>query len=141
MVKQEPSNGHIALSRDEILAATDIVTEWVDVPEWGGGVFVRGLTATERDRMEASLLNAKGQPQIAKLETFRARMGVSALVDEHGAKLFRGDADLAALGKKSAAALDRVLDVARRLSGMSEADVEELTGNSDTDQGDGLLSG
>ena len=39
------------------------------------------------------------------------------------------DADMEALGEKSAAALQRVFDVARRLSGMSESDVEELTKN------------
>jgi len=43
--------------------------------------------------------------------------------------LFRSD--VKALGEKSAAALERVFDVARKLSGLSEDDVEELAGDFD----------
>ena len=36
------------------------------------------------------------------------------------------DADVVALGAKSAAALDRIYDVATRLSGITDEDVEEI---------------
>ena len=50
------------------------------------------------------------------------------VVDDAGERLFT-DKDAAELGKKSAAALDRVFAVAQRLNGLSPSDVEELTKN------------
>jgi hypothetical protein len=49
-------------------------------------------------------------------------------VDEIGKRLFQGAA-VKRLGEKSAQALSRVVDVASRLSGLTESDVKELTGN------------
>ena len=51
-----------------------------------------------------------------------------SMVDAQGQRLF-SEADVAALGKKSAAALGRVYDAAARLAGLSAEDVEELTKN------------
>jgi hypothetical protein len=42
--------------------------------------------------------------------------------------------DVAALGERSAAALERVFDAARRLSGLSERDVEALKNGLKADQ-------
>ena len=40
------------LSKADILGCNDIPTELVEVPEWGGSVKVRGMTAGERDRFD-----------------------------------------------------------------------------------------
>jgi hypothetical protein len=45
-----------------------------------------------------------------------------------------------ALGKKSAAALNRVFEVAQRLSGITDDDVEELAKNSVGGPSDGSIS-
>ena len=130
------------LSRDAILAAPDIETEDVHVPEWGGTVRVRGLTAKQRDTFEAGLLVTKGQgrnaTQAVSLANARARLVALSVVDADGAPLFT-TADLFALGEKSGAAIDRVFAVASRLSGIGDADMEELTGNS-SGQSDGSSS-
>ena len=39
----------MALSRDSILKASDIKTETVPVPEWGGDVNLRGHSGEELD--------------------------------------------------------------------------------------------
>ena len=44
------------LTRDQILQANDLVTETVEVPEWGGSVFVKSLTGVERDQFEAAIV-------------------------------------------------------------------------------------
>jgi len=119
------------LTRDEILRAEDIKTEKVPVPEWGGDVLVRTLTGTERDRIEAYMVEnrIKGKGRGLNYENLRARLVVSSAVDEKGARLFKRT-DIETLGQKSAAALDRVFEVAQRLSGFAPKDVEELTKNS-----------
>lgn len=116
------------LSREAILAAEDVKTEEVEVPEWGGSVLVKGLTGADRDALEASVMVLKGQKQSLNLTNYRARLVACCIVDETGARIF-SPGDLEALGRKSAAALDRVAAAARRLSGISDEDEEELAKN------------
>lgn len=127
------------LNRDAILTASDIQTEVVEVPEWGGSVLVRGLTGAQRDRFEASMVELKKGKQVLKLSNLRAYLAALSIVDEQGQLLFSNE-DIEALGNKSCAALQRIWDVARRLSGLSDDDVEELTKNSESDQGDDSAS-
>lgn len=125
-VPSSPNGAGSLLSRDAILGASDIPRETVAVPEWGGSVIVAGLTGTERDALEAAMLEQKGRDQRVNLANFRAKLISRAVVDADGKRLF-SDADAVALGRKSALALQRVFTVAQRLSGLAPDDVEELT--------------
>ncbi len=116
------------LTREEILQVQDLPVEDVHVPEWGGWVRVRGLTAEERDRLEASILEGQGKHTRVKMENVRAKLVAMTVVDEEGNRLFT-DEDVAALAKKSATAMQRVFDVAMRLSGLTEEAMEELAKN------------
>lgn len=117
-----------ALGREDILNASDIEIESVEVPEWGGVVFVKGMTGTERDAFEASLAmpdRKPGEIATADLRDLRAKLCVQTMCDE-GGKLIFSDKDVEALGKKSAAALQHVFKVAQRLSGIGEDDLEDM---------------
>lgn len=120
------------LTREDILAASDLKRELVEVPEWGGSVYVRAMTGTERDSFEESIIeirqNGKGVSAKPILAAMRAKMCARCMVGENDERLFT-DTDVEALGQKSAAALDRVYAVAQRLNAMGEADIEELAGN------------
>lgn len=120
------------LTRDDILNVDDRQYEEVEVPEWGGSVRVRGMSGTERDSYEASILEQRGNDRKVNLANARAKLVARCLVDEQGHLMFVAD-DVRALGRKSAKALERVFDAARALSGMSEEDVEKLTENFDDD--------
>lgn len=112
------------LTKATILAANDLRKELVAVPEWGGEVYVRTMTGTERDIFETELLTAtKGTSS-----NIRAKLLARCLCDENGERLL-SDKDIAELGKKSASALDRCFAVAQRLNGFSKDDVETLAGN------------
>jgi hypothetical protein len=113
------------LTRDEILARDDLPAEDVNVPEWGGAVRIRRMSGTERDAFEASIMGADGRQDLSNI---RAKLVARSIVDEAGRRLF-SDEDIAALGAKSAAALDRCFAVAKRLSRISGEDVEELAKN------------
>lgn len=131
-------NKVVILSKEAILSADDLVKELVEVPEWGGAVYVRALTGAERDAFEQSMVEMRTVRQGRKQETvremrlqnIRARLCALTICDEEGNRLFT-DADVQALGRKSASALNRVFQVAQRLSGLTDEDVEELAGNSD----------
>jgi hypothetical protein len=117
------------LSKDEILAAPDLVFEIVEVPEWGGKVRVKALTGTERDAFESSMLKGAGKNQKISTQDIRAKLCARTIVDMEDKRLFN-DGEIGKLGAKSAAALDRVYTVAARLSKISSEDVEELAKNS-----------
>lgn len=118
------------LTRKDILIADDLTRELVDVPEWGAGaqVWVRGMSGTERDEFEASIVDARaGKEQKLNMKNVRAKLASLTLCDEAGKRLF-SEGDIGELGKKSATALQRVFLVGQRLSGIGESDVKELTG-------------
>jgi len=128
------------LSRDAILAADDREYEVVPCPEWGGEVRLRSLTGAERDAYEQSLVQTRGKSREMNLRNARAKLVALCAVDENGKRLFT-DADVNALGKKNAKPLDRLFDVARRLSGLSEDDVDRLTEDFDDAQSDASTTG
>jgi len=113
------------LSRQAILEANDLKTETVSVPEWGGEVFVRTMTGTERDRYECEAAAAlKANRKI----NLRATVVARVVVDANGQRIFQ-DEDIPILGSKSASALERVYSVAARLARITEEDVKELEKN------------
>lgn len=116
------------LTKDAILSRDDLPRELVAVPEWGGEVYVRCLTAAERDDWEASVVQMEGNKTKANLANLRAKLVARTACDDEGARIFE-DADVAALGAKSAAALDRLYTVAAKLSKITKSDEEELLGN------------
>lgn len=117
------------LKRDDILNVADLPIEEIPVPEWGGSVLVRGMTGAERDAFEASIVQLKGgNKSSVDMRNIRAKLVAMSLVDESGERLF-SQADVELLGKKSAAALQRIFEAAQKLSGLTTADVEELAKN------------
>lgn len=115
------------LGHDDIIDADDLNKDYVEVPEWGGTVIVRALTGSERDAYEGSIFSSSlGKDASYNLQNLRAKLAARTMVGEDGRRLFTDD-EVAVLGLKSAAALDRVFTVAQRLSRLSQADVKELT--------------
>ena len=114
-----------ALKRDDILNVKDIVIEMIPVPEWGGDVYVKGMSGIERDAFEAAIVETRGKKTKVNMSNVRAKLAAQTICDENGERLFT-DADIKELGKKSASALQRVFEVAQRLSGIGDDAVKEL---------------
>lgn len=112
-----------ALNKQQILSSKDLKTERVAVPEWGGDVIVRQITAADRDRFESSIHVGEGAARKTNSENLRARLCALCLVDENNERLFT-DAEAAELGRKNAEVLDRLFDIAQRLNGMSKKEVD-----------------
>jgi hypothetical protein len=115
------------LTRESILSQTNLPTESVTIPEWGGDVFVKTMSGTDRDAFEGTHLAARksGGETTANI---RARLAVFTVCDASGALLFKPE-DADALGKTHAKALDRVFDVARKLNAIGAEEEKELEGN------------
>ena len=115
-----------------ILAANDLPHEDVEVPEWGGTVRVRAMSA---GAAEAFYRQLDKNPQAS------ARAGWIALcaVDADGKPLF-SQADIPRLDDKSNQAVQRVWDVVARLNGLGGGG-DDLEKNSEPSPGGDSPSG
>lgn len=129
------------LSREDILNVHDCPMERVEVPEWGGYVFVMGLSANMLDEFQSSILvkSRNGMARDVNTLNVRAKLLVRCLCTENRELLFSIE-DVQRLGKKSAVAMERCFDVAQRLSGISDKAVQEAEKNFETDQNAGSNS-
>ena len=134
-----PAPAGALLTRDQILAAKDIATKTVEVPEWGGSVLVRGLSGSARDTIESTYTSADGTLDRERFGNFRAAIVSMSIVDESGARVFT-DADVAAIGEKSSLALGRVFDEAMRLSALRPEDGDGIYEDLKDDPSDGTGS-
>lgn len=112
------------LSKDDILKADDINVIKVDVPGWGDSVFMAPMKGFERDAFEMGCADGG-------MANFRAKLVGLCLVDGDGNRLFNNN-EVDKLGNKNANILNTLFDHARKLCGMTDDDVEELAGNSES---------
>lgn len=114
------------LSKDAIFqAGSSIPTERVEVPEWGGHVFVRAMTAAQVDEFGA-MAQAKGTKK-----NLTALLVAWTIVNEQGQRVF-DDHDAEKLGGFPYTVLDRLAKVALSLSGLANGVLEgvaEAQGN------------
>lgn len=116
------------LTREAILTIHDSQIEAVEVPEWGGTVYVRSMTGAERDWLEGQVVQREGKSVKLNHENIRAKVVMMTVCDADGIRLFT-EADISVLANKSGAALDRVFQVAARLGRLREEDLAELARN------------
>lgn len=120
-------------------AAAALPREQVDVHELGGFAFLRGMSGTERDAWERSLVVGRGKRRDVNTENVRAKLVARCLCDAEGTRILT-DADAVALGGLRVDVLQRLFEVAQRLCGVSDADVEELGNASAPEAGTGSPS-
>ena len=115
-------SGQVMLTKDQILALpSDIVEEIVDVPEWGGSIRIRSLTAAELAKVRQASIrfktNGGGDFIFAEQEKRQFEYGV---VEPKFTK-----EEVNVLFHRSAAAWRRVMDALDRISGTSDQDRRE----------------
>jgi len=112
------------LNKEQILTANDFKIVKVYVPQWKGDVHLKTMSAYERDAFEAEIIE-QGK---VKYENIRARLLVRCICDEQGNLLF-SSTDSDALGKKNAGAVQLLFNEAKKMSELSDEDVEQLRKN------------
>jgi hypothetical protein len=122
--KTEATEGSI---RDLILSSKDLPTVKVNTPEWGMDVYIRSMTAAEKEKFSASIVDKKGK---GDLKNFVAKLLVKVLCSDKAGKvrIFKSS-DAVALSEKSAVVLDRCLKHATKLNALLPEDLEEMEKN------------
>jgi hypothetical protein len=129
------------LSKDQILKADDRPIEEVEVHEWGGSVLVRGMDGIGRDEFFASMAVQRGKQQVMDVANATAKLVARSILDpDDRDQLMFTPQEVAELGTKGAAALERVGSVAQRLSGLTDEDMAELGKASEPTPSDGSTS-
>lgn len=123
--------------RQALLAQPDMPFEDIPISRLGITVRVRGMTVAQQSEYEAGFFKkmrkrdgttALEQNDSATL-TSKQRLVVLTAIDPESGELLFGPDDVVALGKTSSQDLALLVEAARRVNGMSRADMEELEKN------------
>ena len=122
------------LTRGDLLKKEELLKEKVELNENGDYVFVRQMTAHEKNVWEMSqmkkTLDSKKKVQYdLTLDDFRAKLAVCCVCDENGNLLFDPKDYLELSANISAATLEKIVDVAQKLNAITEEDKEEMVKN------------
>jgi hypothetical protein len=117
----------VMLTAESILQADDCSDiEKVEVPEWGGFLFVKVMNGAERDFYE---LTASKSIQDPGSGSIRAVLCAATICNDQGDRMFTNK-QVGELSKKSGHALDRVFTVAQRVNKITDDEIEDLEKNS-----------
>lgn len=108
--------------RDLIMSAKDTHTETVEIPEWGVTVEIRSMSGASRAALMQEAVNSGGQIDMGRV--YPDLIIQTCFDPETGEPVFEaGDRDL--IMSKNGALLDRLAEVATRLSGFNEQAVDD----------------
>jgi len=119
------------LTRDDILKIDDLKREHIDIPEWGGSIYVRELTGAERSELFALWKeDANDEKQVQDSFAIIVNTVRLAACAEDGKQLFNFD-DILLIRNRNAKILDRIYKAAARLNGFGADGIEEAKKNSE----------
>ena len=122
------------LNFDDIVASQDKEYQDVDVPEWGGTVRIATMSGEDRDRWELSMMQADDTSERGFKLNFdaysRVRLVAMCLVDDNFNRIFVTKEQIERLSQKSGKVMDLLYDVAQRVNGITESDIDDLEKNS-----------
>lgn len=119
----------MALNREALTKKVEVAVAELPAPEFGGTVLVKGMTALERTDFERSL-QVKGKASPVKMKVLRERLVVACVVDENRQPVFT-EADIPLISQMPATFVERIVNKAMELCGMSSKDAKDLEGNSE----------
>ena len=112
------------LSRDDILQTQGIRTDEVEVPEWGGKILVRELSAAEVAKIGFGMAGKGGgetEVDLAKLGEYVPQMIAWCVVDENLNSIF----DLEDIMRLSAKSINPVQQIITKIMELSDLSPDE----------------
>jgi nitrate reductase NapAB chaperone NapD len=145
--KEEKKEIQIELTREMLLEQRDTLKiEQVQLSR--GAVYVREMTGTEKDIWERSMMKRIANPDPnanveyeTTLEDYKGKLAVVTLCDRHGNLLFTMRDVKKLSSMMSASNLEKVIEVAQEINGISQKDKKEILGNLEAGQQEDSSSG
>ena len=119
----------MTLTLSEILNAEDDKLHCVTVPEWGGDVYIKVISGTQRDAYENHLLKCMKGDRLVENRGLKIALLRLALCDQQGKLLIQTDKDAKALGDKAAPVLQRLFEKSQRINGLGDEAVDDAAKN------------
>lgn len=118
------------VTKDILKNTSDLVIRRVDLPELGDGayLFVRTISALDRERYEESVVKTEGRNVQIKRQNMRVKLVILSACDEEGNRLF-DSGDVGLLANKSAVVINKIFEAAQEVNGMTGEDKEEIEEN------------
>ena len=117
----------MTLTKQQILSTSPRLKK-VDVPEWGGSVFIRPLTIHEQAKLADLGTKYEKGSVVDRMKNCTLRLVQWSVCDEQGNPLFEAG-DLEPLMSKAASAFLRLQDAILALPGLTEESRKELEKN------------
>jgi len=99
------------LSKDDIFKAKDFEIKEIEVPEWGGSIFIKSMSGYARAKLVADVQNK------IDLDKLQLRVLINCICDSEGKLLF-SEADLQKLGTKNPEVLSMLEKECCKISGI-----------------------
>lgn len=110
------------LNKDQIFAAQDLQVSYIDIPEWGGQIKVKEMSAADRIEFE------KQQSSDLKPSEMIVRLVLMTCVDDNNQRIFSND-DLQALEQKSPSILLKIFNESMKINILNSEKIEEKAEN------------
>lgn len=116
------------LTRDKIFAkAPEFRRERVEVPQWGGHVYVQQISAKDFEAWQDWIVK---QENAKNPQSHRAAFIVDCVCDENGKAIFTERSDLNVLGEHQNAVIDLLYDACKRVNLVDKTALEDAEKNS-----------
>jgi hypothetical protein len=124
------------LTKEQILGVSDANVVSVDVPEWGGSVWLRKFSGAARDKWDLFIAANTGPDAKFKQEArnIRATLVALTLCDEMGQSLGFTPSEVEQLSGKDGGVLGRLYEKANELNKLTKESQEDLVKNSPSGQ-------
>ena len=134
----------MSLNRDAIIGIKDYGSKEVEVPEWGGSVYLRKWTGKDRSLFWSKSVKASDEGAEMNWDTLfenQTLVVAMSLCDENGDKLFSTtDEDLAILGAKDGDIIQRLYTESLLINGLAQSSIGEAAKNLNAVQNDDSIS-
>jgi len=127
------------LNKEALLKGDDLKKEKVELED--GFVYVREMTAHEKNVWEHSLYKMtkdnKGRQNVEmNMDDYNSKLAVCTICDENGELIFNFNDYKTLRQKMSGARMDKIVEVAQRINGITDEEKENLLTSSEADQQD-----
>ena len=112
------------LTREDFLKPVTSPVVKVEIPELGGHVHVRGMSARERSVFDRQFTTSRGAPNLKRQAQLRERLCLATICDDKGNLLFK-DSAIDVLGRQPIIVIERVVAVAQPMCGLGGDEKDE----------------
>lgn len=113
------------LSKEQILKASDMVIETVNIPEWGGEVCVKALSVSEKEQFDKKQMSSKGTYDRVNTSDYVYDLLTLSVVDKSGKQIFTRE-EIESLGEKNAKVIGLLYGIAAKLTFLSLEELENF---------------